>query len=156
MKDKILNVSVAENETSAFARSLYVEDIYEIVEKVFKIDPALELGVMQRKGGLAKSWNIAVKDVDTHNKKNMDRFVGERYKLSSGCVINVSRAYEVFTDVVVKDIPPYWTSETVERIFQAYGRVNSVKLEESRYSIRDCRAAYRNVWNGNWGDQYID
>ena len=150
MKDKILNVSVAENATSPFNKSIYVDDIYEIVEKVFKINPAIELGVMQRKGGLSKSWNIAVKDVDTHNRKNMDRFVGERYKLSSGCVINVSRAYEVFTDVVVKDIPPYWNTETVERIFQAYGRVNSVKQEEFRYSVRDCRAAYRNVWNGNW------
>ena len=78
MKDKILNVSVAEDETSPFNRSLYIDDVYEIIERVFKINPVTELGVMQKKGGLSKSWNIAVKDVDIHNKKNMDRFVGDR------------------------------------------------------------------------------
>ena len=75
MKDKILSVSVAEDKPSSFNRSIYVEDVYEIVEKVFKLDPLSELGVLQRKsGGLSKIWNIAVKDVDLHYRKKYGQF----------------------------------------------------------------------------------
>ena len=150
MKDKILKVSVAEDKTSCFNKSVYLDDVYEVVEKVFKIDPATEIGVIQKKDRMSKSWNIAVKDVNIHEKKNMDKHVGEIYKLSSGCVVNVSRSYEVFTDVVVKFVPPYWTPQTIERIFQSYGRVNSLQQEEFRYGYKDCKAAYRGVWDGNW------
>ena len=150
MKDKIFKVSVAEDKTSCFNKSLYLDDVYEVVEKVFKIDPVTELGVLQKKDRMSKSWNIAVKDADIHDRKNMERHVGEIYKLTSGCVINVSRSYEIFTDILVKFVPPYWTPQTIERIFQAYGRINGIKQEEFRYSERDCRAAYRAVWSGNW------
>ena len=64
MDDKILCVSVAGDGISlkgGFSkgnsphRSLYVEDIYEIIEKLFKIqNPAAELGVLQKSDKQAK------------------------------------------------------------------------------------------------------
>ena len=57
MAELILSVVLVEN--SAFSsRSLYVEDVYEVIEKVLKIDPALELGVYQRGPKLAKYWYV--------------------------------------------------------------------------------------------------
>ena len=60
MADLIYSVSLVEDK-SAFSNaksSLYVEDIYDVIEKVFKIDPVFELGVFQRGRGFAKYWNV--------------------------------------------------------------------------------------------------
>ena len=134
MEDKILSVAVVEDRNSR-NRSMYIEDVYEIVEKIFKIHPTTELGVLQKRGGQSKDWQIAVKNEDLHIRKNMEKFVGEIYRLSSGCVVNVNRTYEIFTHIVVKDVPPFWTDETVERVFQVYGRVQSVTQEAFKYSV---------------------
>ena len=54
---------------------LYVDDIYEIVEKLFRIDPATELGVLQKCGSMGKSWNIAVRNKELHYEKELDKLV---------------------------------------------------------------------------------
>ena len=148
MENKILNVAVVRDGMSR-NRSLYVDDIYEIVEKLFRIDPATELGVLQKCGSMGKSWNIAVRNEELHFEKELDKFVGQKFRLSTGCVIVVSRSYEKFTNIVVKDVPPHWGLDTVERIFMNYGRINETKQEAFRFSVIDCKAAYREVWNGN-------
>ena len=89
MDDKILCVSVVGDGISlkgGFSkgnsphRSLYVEDIYEIIEKLFKIqNPATELGVLQKSDKHAKGWNIAAKNADIHHRLNLDFFVGGTY-----------------------------------------------------------------------------
>ena len=52
MEDKILNVAVVKDTYNPH-RSLYMDDIYEIVEKLLKIDPATELSVLQKCGAQA-------------------------------------------------------------------------------------------------------
>ena len=54
MADFILSVSLVEDGGAFGKSSLYVEDIYDIIEKVFKIDPVFELGVCQRGDGYPK------------------------------------------------------------------------------------------------------
>ena len=149
MENKILNVAVVRDRLSR-NRSLYVDDIYDIVEKLFKFDPATELGVLQKCGSMARSWNIAAINEEIHFEKELDKYVGQKFRLSTGYVIVVSRAYEKFTNIVVKDVPPHWGSDTVERIFKNYGRINETKQEQFRFGVIDCKAAYREVWNGNW------
>ena len=78
---------------------------------------------------MARSWNIAVRNEDLNHRNNLDTFVGETFKLSTGCVVVVNRAFEIFTQIVVKDVPPNWGQNTVERIFKTYGRIAEVRQE---------------------------
>ena len=48
---------------------------------------------------MARSWNIAVRNEDLHYRKILDAFVGEIFKLSTGCVVVVNRAFERFTQL---------------------------------------------------------
>ena len=139
MDDKILCVSVVGDGISlkgGFSkgnsphRSLYVEDIYEIIEKLFKIqNPAAELGVLQKSDRHAKGWNIAAKNADIHYRLNLDSFVGGTYKLSTGVIVGVNRKFENFTNIVVKDVPPHWGPDIVKRIISAYGIVREINAE---------------------------
>ena len=147
--DNILNVALA---TDAYntRRSLYMEDMYEIVEKVLKIDPASELGVLQRCGAAAKSWNIPVKNEEIYYRLDLESFIGKRFRLPNGAIVIVNRAFEKYTHIVVKDVPPFWGDEIVERIFSTYGRISEIKQEVFKFGVYDCRPAYKEVWDGNW------
>ena len=143
MRDKILNVALV---MGGGSKSLYLEDMYEIVEKLFKINPATELGVLQKCGAYAKSWNIAVQDADIHDRLNLEEFVGKRFRLPvNGKIVEVNRAFESFTQMVVKDVPPFWKEDIVERIFQSYGRISEIKREIFKFGVHDCKDSYKQV-----------
>ena len=149
MAELILSVVLVEN--SAFSsRSLYVEDVYEVIEKVLKIDPALELGVCQRGAKLAKVWFVGVKNEEIWERLELSKYVGETFRLPSGTEVEICMAIETCEEVTVKHIPPHWTRDHVERIFRFYGKVVHMKREPMKFSVRGCRRAYENVWNGNW------
>ena len=152
MADLIYSVSLVEDK-SAFSNSkssLYVEDIYDVIEKVFKIDPVYELGVCQRGRGYAKYWNVGVRNQEVWRKLKMARHFGEQYSLPSGTIVQIGKSFETFQDITVKHIPPHWSREHVERIFGFYGKIVSTKQEEMKFSVRSCKSSYEKVWNGNW------
>ena len=152
MADLICSVSLVEDK-SAFGNSkssLYVEDIYDVIEKVFKIDPVFELGVCQRGRGFAKYWNVGVRNEHVWNKLQMNKHLGEQYSLPSGTIVQIGNAFETFQDITVKHIPPHWSREQVQRIFGFYGKIVDVKQEAMKFSVRSCKSSYEKVWNGNW------
>ena len=130
--------------------SLYVEDIHDVIEKVFKIDPVSELGVCQRGRGYGKYWNVGVKNEDIWDKLQMNKHLGEQYALPSGTIVQIGNAFETFQDITVKHIPPHWSREHVQRIFGFYGKIVDVKQEAMKFSVRSCKSSYEKVWNGNW------
>ena len=82
MAELILSVVLCEN--NAFSsRSLYVEDIYEVLEKVLKIDPE-DLAVCQRGPNLAKFWHVDVKNEEIWDRLDLSKHVGEIYRLQLG------------------------------------------------------------------------
>ena len=122
MADLILSVSLVED-TSAFGKSsLYVEDIYDVIEKVFKIDPVYELGVCQRGRGL-KYWNVGVRNEEIRNKLQLNKHLGEQYSLPSGTIVQIGNAFETFQEITVKHIPPHWSREHAQRILGSMGKM---------------------------------
>ena len=148
MAELLLSAVLVEN--SAFSsRSLYVEDIYEVLEKVLKIDPD-ELCVCQRGPKLAKFWHVGVKSEDIWERLELSKHVGEIYRLRSGTEVQICKQFETCEEITVKPIPPHWEKEHVERIFSFYGKIVNMKREPMKYSVRGCKRAYEKVWNGNW------
>ena len=105
--------------------SLYIHDIYEVIEAVLRIEPK-DVAVIQKSGPSPKRYNVGVWTADAWNRYSLDSFLDKRFELSSGRMVLIQKAYETFDDVTVKNIPPYCTKEQVERIFGFYGLFQSV------------------------------
>lgn len=149
MENLILSVEIV-SERGTSNKSLYIQDIYDVVEKVMKIDPK-ELSVIQKCGPLAKSFNIGVKTEEIWNHRNLDSFIDERYVLPSGVVVQIQRAFQRYEEITVKNIPPHWGRNQIERIFSFYGTVMNMRYQAMKYSYgNDCKPEYERVWDGNW------
>ena len=148
LAELILSVVLCEN--NAFSsRSLYVEDIYEVLEKVLKIHPD-DLSVCQRGPKLAKFWHVGVKTEEIWDRLDLSKHVGEIYRLRLGTEVQICKTLETCEKITVKHIPPHWGKEHVERIFSFYGKIVNMKREPMKYSVRGCKRSYEKVWNGNW------
>ena len=77
MANLLLSVELV-NDRGSFNRSIYIDDVYDIVEKVLKINPATELAVCQRGRDQAKYYIIGVKNEDIWNRLNLSAYIGER------------------------------------------------------------------------------
>ena len=141
MSDLILNVELVEDRSTA-TRSLYMDDVYEIVERVLKIDPATQLAVVQKCGPLAKSYNIGVRTREIWNKLKLNSRIDEKVRLTSGSIVVINRAFERYDEVTMKNVPPYWGVDKVQRIIGFYGAVSNIRHETMRSTVNDCRPAY--------------
>ena len=137
-------------DTKSFTRSLYIEDVYCLCEKVFKIKPLTELAVCQKGDREAHYYVFGVKNAEIWNRLQLERYVGERILLTSGRLVYISYAFEEYSDITVKHIPPHWGVDHIERIFSAYGKVAGMKHEPMKFIYRNLKADYEKVWNGNW------
>ena len=72
---------------------LYVEDIYEVLEKVLKIDPD-DLAVCQRGPKLAKFWHVGVKNEEIWDRLDLSKHVGEIYRLRLGTEVQICKTFE--------------------------------------------------------------
>ena len=148
MAQLILSIELVNVDT--VRRSLYIGDIYDVIENHLRVSPG-DISVIQKCGPMAKSYNVGVCDAGVWNRHDLDSFIDDKVRLDSGAVVLIQRAFEKHDEVTVKNIPPHWEREHVERIFGFYGVVQSMTQETLRYSeSRDCKPAYAKVWNGNW------
>ena len=108
----------------SFTRSLYIEDVYDMCEKVFKINPVTELAVCQKGDREAHYYVFGVKNEEIWNRLQMDRFVGERILLTTGRLVYISYAFETYSDITVKHEP-------------------------MKFTYTDLKGSYEKVWNGN-------
>ena len=146
----ILNVQLVEYPRSY--DSLYIEDIYEVIESVMHLSPSTHVGVIQKGVGHApKNYNVGIKSDEIWRTHQLDKFLEERYDLESGKTVLIQKAYEEYEDVTVKNVPPYWGQVRVERILSYYGIIVSMSKESLRFSERNSvRYGYAGIWNGNW------
>ena len=116
--------------------SLYIEDIYNVIENVLELSPSEHVGVIQSGGkGAPKSYNVGIKNMNIWNDHQLDSVLDHKYKISSGKVVLLQRAYERYEYVTVKNIPPHWGKRYVDSIFNKYGIVVSMHQETLRYSV---------------------
>ena len=68
--------------------SLYVEDVYNVVEDILKLDPSNDIGVIQKGMGHApKSYNISINSEEIWDDHQLSNFLEKKYRLTSGKVV---------------------------------------------------------------------
>ena len=134
--------------------SLYVEDVYNVVEDILKLDPSNDIGVIQKGMGHApKSYNISINSEEIWDTHQLSNFLEKKYRLTSGKVVLIqlyAQAFGKYENVMVKNAPPHWDKSYIERIVGAYGTIISITQEVLKYSVRQVKYGYDNIWNGNW------
>lgn len=137
-------------EKGSYSNSIHIQDVYQIVEDIMGINPITQLAVCQKGGPLAKSYKIGVKNSRIWDELNLDRFMDEQFRLTSGKLVMFLRYSEDFQEVTVKNVPPDWSGGDVCRILNFYGTVVSLKHQYMQHSERNVKADYHSVWDGNW------
>ena len=133
--------------------SLYIEDIYAVIEDVLKLKPSEHVEVIQKGVGHApKCYKIGIKSEKIWIDHHLDSFIEEKVELGTGKTILIQKAYVQYAEVTVKNVPPHWDRDDVERICGYYGLIVSMTKETLRYSERRnaVRRGYAGIWNGNW------
>ena len=117
--------------------SLYIEDIYTVIEDVLKLNPSEDVDVVQcGRSGKPKRYNVGVKSRSIWVQHQIDDFLEQKFSIATGKTVLLQRAYQRFDDVTVKHIPPHWGKEQVERIFSFYGFIISITKETLKVNVR--------------------
>ena len=133
--------------------SLYIDDIYAVVEDVLKLEPTLHIGVIQKGFGHApKSYNIGIKNEETWFQYQVSDCLEKKFDLDTGKTVFISMAYEQYKVVTVKNVPPHWEKDYVERVLSFYGVIVNMRQETLRFTEKadSLRYGYLGIWNGNW------
>ena len=147
----ILSVELVDY-TKAY-HSLYIDDIYHVIEDVLKLNPSEDVVVIQKGFGHApKTYKVGLKDEAVWFGYNIPQFIEKKFEIETGKRIMIQRAYETYKDVTVKNVPPHWNKDYVERVLSYYGLIISMTQERLKFSTRKeaLRYGYGDIWNGNW------
>ena len=154
MADHELILSIELVDYTSSHASLYIEDIYAVVDDVLQLNPSEHIAVIQsgRIGNTVKKYNIGIKNRRIWYEQHLDLFLDTKHGLSTGKNVFIQRSYERYENVTVKNVPPHWGKEYVERVFSAYGTIINISQESLKYNVRaeDLRHDYSSIWNGNW------
>ena len=87
--------------------SLYIEDIYNVIESLLKLNPSKDVGVIQKGVGHApKSYKVGIKSREVWADHRLDQFLGEKFQTGTGKCVLIQKAFQRYEDVIVKNVPP--------------------------------------------------
>ena len=135
--------------------SLYIEDIYHVIEDILHLKPSKDIEVIQKGVGHApKSYNVGILNEEVWYNNDIELFLEEKFTLHTQGekTVLIQKAYERYEDVTIKNALPHWSKDYVERIVGYYGTVISMNKETLRYSTKreSLKKDYSGIWNGNW------
>ena len=144
MADLVIAVELVQAPADEFFISL--KDIHELLNEKLSLNAAHLEGLQ----AAHRRYAIAVKSLEIWRDKRIEWLLDRRFNLSSGKVVELSKAYEAFTTVRAVRMPMGWDREKVERIFAWYGTVKKLDKEEWRAGNEEFSKEYAGLWNGNW------
>ena len=134
-RNLILSIELVEY-TKAY-HSLYIEDIYHVIEDVLKLNPSEDVGVIQKGVGHApKTYKFGLKDESIWFGYDIGNFIEKKFEIGTGKKVMIQRAYETYKDVTLKNVPPHWTKDYVERVLSHYGVIVNITQERLKFSTR--------------------
>ena len=124
------------------------DDVYEVLEGHMNLEPEHDISVIQMISPHPRRVDILPKCQEVWRVKDLFKFLDQHYNLRSGKKVFVHKPFEEVNIIKVKRVPIWWTKEGLERVFNAWGEVKTVKED----MFRSSRDYYNDngISNGNY------
>ena len=128
-------------------KPLDYNDVYEVLEKFLHLHPD-DLEALQMHGPNPRRVDVSTRSIGIWSTRDLFTQINKKFALSSGKNVTICRPYDDYTDIRVKRIPLFWSTEKIKRIFNFYGEVKSIV--EERIKAPDTHKDYSGLRNGNY------
>ena len=110
---------------------LNIVDFYEVIEEIMSIDPE-DMFTVQMYGPDPLRIDVTMLNKDKWNDNEIENHIGYQYLLRSGKKSAIVKPFEELKEVRVRRVPAIWNKDNLMRIFNFYGDIKSIEMENMR------------------------
>ena len=110
---------------------LNIVDFYEVIEEIMSIDPE-DMFTVQMYGPDPLRIDVTMLNKEKWNDNEIENHIGYQYLLRSGKKAAIVKPFEELKEVRVRRVPAIWNKDNLMRIFNFYGDIKSIEMENMR------------------------
>ena len=110
---------------------LNIVDFYEVIEEIMNIDVE-DMFTVQMYGPDPLRIDVTMLNKEKWNDNEIENHIGYQYLLRSGKKAAIVKPFEELKEVRVRRVPAIWNKDNLMRIFNFYGDIKSIEMENMR------------------------